>query len=140
MPYFDSPIDAEQAFYNAFRNLDIAAMQRVWADLPTVYCIHPSGQLYVGFAAVLQSWSMIFKGVEKPQLDYHLISESRHPTQVVHLVEEGIGAKSMPQESLSVVLATNVYVLSNEGWRICCHHAAARISAVESSATPGQLH
>ena len=138
--FFMSPSEAETAFYNAFRQLDIEAMQIAWANQSAVYCIHPSGLLCVGREAVIQSWSELFQGVEKPRIDFSLINGSRYAEQAVHLVEERIGARSLPQESFSTVLATNVYILTDKGWHLFSHHATPSPTGLKPSNSPIQMH
>lgn len=138
--FLSSPAEAEQAFYDAFRNLDIAGMQLVWADLPEVYCVHPSGQLLLGYEPVIRSWTKLFQGVEKPQIRITLSSASQGYGWAVRLIEERIGTDAMPQKSLSQVLATNVFVLTDQGWRLFSHHASASATGVKPSVPQTQLH
>jgi hypothetical protein len=122
---FETPAAAERAFYQAFGNLDLGSMQQVWADLPTVYCLHPGSRLLLGYAAVMQGWARIFRGAQLPQIEYSLSAQLQNSMQEVHLVEERIGDPASPAgEAAAIVLATNVYVLTNRGWRIACHHAS----------------
>ena len=45
----------EEAFYDALRRGDFAAMMAVWADDEDVICVHPSGPRHVGIEAVRAS-------------------------------------------------------------------------------------
>jgi hypothetical protein len=113
-----SPAEAEAAFYRAFRELDLSGMQGVWADMPSIYCLHPSGQLSVGREAVISSWAAIFEGSKPPKIEYSLISELQQSDMAVHLLEERIGGDQI------LVLVTHVYVQVGDSWRMFSHHAS----------------
>jgi uncharacterized protein (TIGR02246 family) len=120
---FPTPDDAESAFYEAFERGDLAAMMVVWAEGEDVVCVHPSGPRLVGFEAVRDSWMQIFSGTVKLSVR---VTESRRvdgPSVCVRSVVESItspGNEGAPQ----FVNATNVYVLTDAGWRIAVHHAS----------------
>ena len=121
---YDSAVAAEQAFYQAFRELDGVRMQEVWVESPEAYCIHPSGQLFRGWESIRSSWASIFKAAVKPNIQYTLISRSQHAELAIHLVVERIGSATAEAQSSAVVFATNVYHLTPTGWRMLGHHAA----------------
>ena len=51
---------ANEAFYQAFENLDVGAMDRIWAHQEYVTCIHPGWSIRVGWPGVRDSWVVIF--------------------------------------------------------------------------------
>ena len=137
---YHSAAEVEVAFYSAFRNLDTTRMQHVWANSPTAFCIHPSGQLFRGHESILASWTSIFQVAEKPQIQYTLINETKHEDLVVRLVAERIGSPASQAESSAVVLATNVYVLIDRGWRMLGHHASQTRSEPAGPRLKKKLH
>src|SRR6476661_6248239 len=56
-------INAE--FYNAFENLSIETMNRIWKHNDDVVCIYPGWNLFIGWLAVKESWITIFNNTEK---------------------------------------------------------------------------
>ncbi len=142
---FPTPDDAESAFYEAFERGDLAAMMVVWAEGEDVVCVHPSGPRLVGFDAVRDSWMQIFGGGAKLSVR---VTESRRvdgPSVAVRSVVEAIttpGSEGNPQ----FVNATNVYVLTDAGWRIAVHHASppevssSSPEAEEEEEVPHTLH
>jgi len=140
---FPTPDDAESAFYDAFERADFAAMMVVWAEGEDVVCVHPSGPRLTGFDAVRESWMQIFAGGVKLSVR---VTESRRvdgPSVSVRSVVESItapGTESSPQ----LVNVTNVYVLTDAGWRIAMHHASPpeQVAAPEEDdeAQPHTLH
>ncbi len=130
-------------FYDAFERADFAAMMVVWAEGEDVVCVHPSGPRLTGFDAVRESWMQIFAGGVKLSVR---VTESRRvdgPSVSVRSAVESItapGTESSPQ----LVNVTNVYVLTDAGWRIAMHHASPPDQAAapeeDDEAQPHTLH
>jgi uncharacterized protein (TIGR02246 family) len=120
---FPTPEDAENAFYEAFERADLAAMMAVWAEDDDVVCVHPQGPRLIGFEAVRESWTQIF--ASGMQLRVRATEERRFLGQslAVHAVVEILAAAG-ESESSPPVAATNVYVLTEAGWRMLVHHAS----------------
>ena len=120
---FSSPEAAEEAFYRALQKGDLGLMMAVWDEDENISCVHPGGQRLEGRAAVRQSWERIF--AHSPGMALHLSDESRYNDQglTVHVVHEHIrlGKESQHQPP---VIATNVYRLTGNGWRMVMHHAS----------------
>ncbi|HRE14993.1 MAG TPA: nuclear transport factor 2 family protein [Usitatibacteraceae bacterium] len=140
---FPTPDDAETAFYDAFERGDLAAMMVVWAEGEEVVCVHPSGPRLVGFEAVRESWMQIFAGGTKLSVR---IAEGRRldgPSVSVRSVVElvSVPGREGPAQRVS---ATNVYVLTDAGWRIAMHHASPpeepEGAEVEEIEEPHTLH
>jgi uncharacterized protein (TIGR02246 family) len=140
---FPTPDDAETAFYEAFERGDVAAMMAVWAEADDVVCIHPQGPRLVGFDAVRESWVQIFSG--GAQLRVRTTEQRTFDGQAlaVHSVVELVAP---PGENAQVtpIYATNVYVLTEAGWRMAVHHANASTEAPaqrrEEAPPPHTLH
>jgi len=141
---FPTPDDAETAFYEAFERADIAAMMAVWAEADDVVCIHPQGPRLLGFEAVRESWAQIFAGGSQLRVR---TTEERHyhgQTLAVHNVIELV-APPGTESAVTSVFATNVYELTEGGWRMVVHHAspapeAAQRQEEEPPAAPHTLH
>ncbi len=118
---FATPLEAEAAFYTAFSKRDVNAMMAVWANDSDVVCIHPLGTLLVGVEAVRAGWDAIFRH----DSDMKFMVEERHRSQsdtlALHIVFEHIRAGGKPQPPLAT---TNVYRLTDSGWRMILHHAS----------------
>ena len=122
---FPTPDDAETAFYEALERGDLAAMMAVWAESDDVVCVHPRGPRLVGFDAVRESWTRIFSG-GAPQLRVRPNDVRRFDGNsiAVHTLVEvlSVPGQTAPAQSQSVS-ATNVYELTDAGWRMVVHHA-----------------
>jgi ketosteroid isomerase-like protein len=120
---FATPQDAEAAFYEAFMKHDLEAMMEVWADDDEVYCVHPRGARLTGVAAVRDSWREIFAAAQTVRFrlrEQHLLQAMMVS---VHSVYEQLTA---PEESRArgCVIATNIYMRTERGWRMMVHHAS----------------
>jgi ketosteroid isomerase-like protein len=119
---YDTPQEAETAFYAAFIKRDVDAMMAVWAEDDNVACIHPLREIISGRAAVRASWEAMFHNA--PGMQFMINERVRtHGAQLaVHIVEEHIRVKDAPPGM--PVIATNVYRLTAVGWRMVLHHAS----------------
>lgn len=140
---FPTPDDAENAFYDAFERADLAAMMVVWAEGEDVVCVHPSGPRLVGFEAVRDSWMQIFSGGSRLSVRTDEVRRLDGPSVAVRSVVELIsaaGGGGAPQR----VHATNVYVLTDAGWRLAMHHASppesAAVEEPDEDEAPHTLH
>jgi ketosteroid isomerase-like protein len=129
---FASPQDAEAAFYEAFMKQDLEAMMAVWSDDDEIYCVHPRGQRVTGVVQVRESWRQIFASAQNVR--FHV--REQHLLQAmmvsIHSVYEHI-VISGESRSNGCVLATNIYMRTDRGWRMMVHHAspAPAIEGVE---------
>ena len=120
---FASPQDAEAAFYEAFMKRDLDAMMSVWADDDEVYCVHPRGPRITGVAQVRDSWRQIFASGQNIRFEVR----EQHLLQAmmvsIHSVYEQISVEGQERTRASVI-ATNIYMRTERGWRMMVHHAS----------------
>ena len=120
---FATPEEAEAAFYLAFQQADLGAMMRVWMDDDSVVCIHPNGPRLTGRPAVEKSWAEIFERGSPMRFE---ITEARYLHSehlAIHSVHENISFGQRYRQQ-SLVLATNIYRKTADGWRMIIHHAS----------------
>jgi ketosteroid isomerase-like protein len=136
---FNSPEEAEAAFYKAIEQADVIAMMAVWAEDEEVICVHPGGERLVGMEAVRESWRRIFGG--GPRMRFSLLQVRAHANRLVSIrsLYERISVGTDPRQHL--VLATNVYVLGTSGWHMLMHHASPLPADATVPETPvGTIH
>lgn len=121
-PRFSSVEEAEAAFYRAFERRDLDAMMAVWADEATVVCVHPGGPMLIGREAVRASWEQILGGGGSVGFTVQEVRRETRDGLAVHVVQEHIRAGD--ERPGPPVLATNVYRLTDRGWRMILHHAS----------------
>lgn len=118
---FDSPEEAEAAFYDAVERCDINALADVWSRDENIVCIHPGSSRIEGRRAVLDSFIEMFS--ESPSLGFSISDALQTGTDelVIHLVREAI---ELDGQVVSIMVATNVYHREDGGWRMLLHHAS----------------
>jgi ketosteroid isomerase-like protein len=117
--------DVEQQFYEALQHGDLDRLMAVWSDDDEISCVHPGGPRMVGAAAIRLAFDTMFAG----GVEVHV-----HPEQVrrlqthgcaVHSVLEHVSDNAPGHVAQSAwIVATNVYVLTPQGWRMVSHHAS----------------
>ena len=120
---FPTPDDAENAFYEAFERRDLAAMMAVWAEKDDIVCVHPQGPHLAGFDAVRDSWLQIFGASSQMRVKATEVKRFDGQTIAVHALVEMLTPPGHQQPTQSVS-ATNVYELTDNGWRLVVHHAS----------------
>jgi ketosteroid isomerase-like protein len=120
---FPTPDDAENAFYDAFERANIASMMAVWAENDDIVCIHPQGPRLTGFEAVRDSWVQIFAGGAQLRVRTTEARKFDGQSVAVHQVVELV-APPGDKAPVTTLFATNVYELTEGGWRMVVHHAA----------------
>jgi ketosteroid isomerase-like protein len=119
---YETPQEAEAAFYAAFIKRDVNAMMEVWAADDNISCIHPLGQILVGRAAIRESWESIFRNSPEMQIMINGRSRGQDGAFAIHVVEEHVRAAN--EAPGTPMHATNVYRLTDTGWRMVLHHAS----------------
>ena len=135
MGYFENSSDeAESSFYSAFENLDLDLMKATWHQAENVYCIHPGGPAQTGYDDVLSHWAYILGDNQATKIEYRVISVQKHENIAIHLVEETIGSEKI------VVIASNSYINTDNGWRLYSHHASLPPPLKEQAAEVHPVH
>lgn len=120
---FGSSDDIETAFYDALQRGDIEQLMSCWADEDDIVCVHPGGPRLMGAQAIRTAFEAMFS---------HGTVRAR-PVQVrrvvalasaVHSVVEQVEVMLPDGLHQAVVLTTNVYHKTPEGWRMVAHHAS----------------
>lgn len=122
-PFFATPQDAEAAFYDALERADLEAMMAVWSEDEDIVCIHPGGPRLCGYAAVRESWRMIFHGGSRLRVSVSGLHAMQGMLLTIHNLYEHLALVG-EEEATQVVVASNVYQRGADGWRMVMHHAA----------------
>ena len=137
---YGTPQDAEQAFYHAFELADLVEMMAVWAEEEDIVCVHPGGGRHSGVVEVRESWRQIFS--QGPRLRFRLAGNRVFAGRMmsVHSVYEHVTVAGDTRPT-NPVLSTNIYVLTDRGWRMLVHHASPLApEAAPQEAPPSVLH
>lgn len=120
---FSTAQDTEAAFYEALEKSDLEAMMAVWADDEDIVCVHPGGMRLAGIEQVRESWRQIFAGGRTLRFRLRQLRTINGMTLAVHSVYEQISIAGESQTRHPVV-ATNIYMRTENGWRMFAHHAS----------------
>jgi ketosteroid isomerase-like protein len=105
---------ANEAFYDAFRRDDPAAMNELWARRAPVACIHPGWHALFGRDRVMASWQAIMENGSPPVRCVSPRVLQLGDTALV-ICEEHVGAGRL--------VATNAFIREDGQWRMVHHHA-----------------
>ena len=136
---FSTPDEAEIAFYDAFERASLAAMMAVWAEADDVVCVHPQGPRLVGFEAVRESWMQIFASGATLRLRTTEVHRFDGQSVAVRSVVENVSGLG-ENAPVSTVCATNVYELTEGGWRMVVHHASPLASPPPAEEPANSTH
>lgn len=124
-PPQESLIRANGAFYDALENHRLDVMDRLWLHEGWVRCVHPGRDALVGWPAVRRSFEEMFKGkrwlhVTPTAIDVMVFGE----IGVIACVEN-ITTEQDDEMGMTVAQATNIFRLTDGGWRMMHHHASS---------------
>jgi len=117
-------VAVNEEFYRALESLEIERMDKVWHHADWITCVHPGGPMLTGWDNVRDSWVQIFKGTQDIRFELSDTSvriENRTAwvtctENILHLSTSGV--------SNVAATATNIFLQTNDGWRIVLHHAS----------------
>lgn len=106
---------ANGAFYTAFASADFATMTEVWAHDDGIACIHPRWDVFTGYHDVMESWRTILEGGAAPRISCRAARAFLFGDVAFVTCNEMVNG--------GLLVATNVFVLKDGGWRMVHHHA-----------------
>ena len=136
---FATPDEAETAFYTAFASTDLEAMMAVWLDSDAITCVHPVGPRLTGREAVRRSWADIFHNSAGLKFRLGEVHRTQDGLLSVHVLHEHITVPGEAEERAPAV-ATNVYQLTDQGWRMILHHASPVATQLKTVPAGTKLH
>mgnify|MGYP006249260081 FL=1 len=130
-------MQAEEAFYQAFRTHDIELMKQVWDRTDNVFCIHPGSSRIYSFDLIIASWAHIFAGKEEINIKVCEVGYQHDAHTSIHTVKEVL---RVDNHDLGVVYATNIYhQTEQQGWKMVGHHGTPALTELETRIT-NSLH
>ena len=121
----DDVIAINEEFYRSLEALNLDRMEKVWHDAEWVTCVHPGGPMLTGWEVIRDSWEQIFKGTQNIRFelaDTGVRIENRTAwvtctESILHLSTSGVSSVA--------AAATNIFLKTEDGWRLVLHHASA---------------
>jgi ketosteroid isomerase-like protein len=108
---------ANEAFYVAFAVCDFPAMDALWSRRPSVTCIHPGWSVLAGRDSVMESWRSILANPNAPRVGCR--------NAVAHVLGDTAYVVCYEAIDGSFLIATNVFVREDGGWKMVHHQAGA---------------
>src|SRR6187200_1862065 len=119
---------ANAEFYNAFENLSIEIMDKMWKHDENIVCIHPGWDLFNGWLAIGESWVTIFSNTEMIRF---IITNTKvrifdNNNIAVLVCLENIETSASGQVIKIGVIATNVFERNElNQWLLIHHHGSS---------------
>jgi hypothetical protein len=114
----DEVMSANSLFYQAFNQGDYPVMDDLWASIHDVCVIHPGWAPLHGRAPVMKSWRRILK--EPPGYTTTITDAKAYLMEGAAFV---LCYETLPEV---VLIATNIFVLENERWKMV-HHQSGQV-------------
>ena len=120
---------ANLAFYEAFEALDLAAMERLWAQDASATCLHPGWPLCAGWDEVRASWATIFANTASMRFEIadERIDVGERMAWVV-CVERIRSTGPAGDAMVGAVIATNVFRRDGDDWKLVHHHGSQHVA------------
>ena len=108
---------ANEAFYLAFSQKDLAAMDALWSETAPLVCVHPGWLRLTDRAEIMGSWRAILENPAQPGMDFlEPVAHGHGALQLVTCYEALPGG---------ICLATNGFIREDESWKMVLHHSGA---------------
>jgi hypothetical protein len=123
----DAVLFANEAFYRAFADRDVDAMEELWSRRKPVACIHPGWSPISGRDKVMASWRGILSNPQSPAIT------CRRPQ--AYMQGENAFVICFEEVEGSFLIATNYFTREAGLWKMT-HHQAGPVPAPEGDDEP----
>jgi ketosteroid isomerase-like protein len=126
---------ANAEFYAAFESADLDAMRALWLEDDQTLCVHPGALPVRGTPSINRSWALIMANT--PYIQFFLTDVEVNVLDTVASVtctENVLTGDEMTGPDAfggAKAVATNVFVRTQEGWRLWIHHASPVLSVAD---------
>ena len=120
-----TPEDANDSFYQAFEELSIQNMDKIWSHSESSSCVHPGWELVVGWIAIRGSWIQIFENTESIKIRVNTLRSRKHCRVANIICLENMQALVNDKCLRFGVVATNIFEDAEEKWFLTHHHGSA---------------
>lgn len=115
---------ANQNFYDAFSNRDLAKMcLQCWQGSSSL-CIHPGGGVLEGWEKIRASWEAIFRNTEQLEIDIEVLKVEIDSSLAYVVVRETVLQSSRGRKLKAQSIATNIFQKMAQKWYLVHHHGS----------------
>ncbi|MGW4031068.1 nuclear transport factor 2 family protein [Streptomyces sp. NPDC004838] len=134
--------EANTTFYETMERGDFAALSRLWLD-DEVSCVHPGWPVLSGRGEVLRSYALIMSNTEYIQFFLTDVKVSVTGDTALVTCTENILSGGPAEEAGELgplvgqlVVATNVFLRTPEGWKLWSHHGSPVLTETDEEDGP----
>lgn len=121
---YNTPQDAEDAFYDALDEGDLERLLSVWADSDDISCLLPMCPLIQGREGVREVFSQMFSRGNGVELTVTHLGWIQTDDMAVHLVEQVVQGEPPGAPPPTPFYGTNIYRKDDRGWSLIVHQNA----------------
>ena len=121
---YNTPQEAEDAFYDALDEGDLNQLLSVWAESDDIFCLLPMHPIIRTREGVRDLFTHVFSQGRGVSLAITHLSWIETDEMAIHQVEEAILAPPSDRPSPPPVYGTNIYRKDESGWRLIIHQNA----------------
>jgi ketosteroid isomerase-like protein len=121
---FETPQDAEDAYYDALEEGNLDILLGVWAETDEISCLLPMHPLATGRSAVRDAFARLFARGRGIALTVKHLDWIKAGEVAIHLVEESPQQHAPGGPPAMAVYGTNIYRRVADGWRLIVHQNA----------------
>jgi len=133
---FETPQDAEDAFYDALEGADPAAMDGIWEPSDAIGCLLPMAPMVQG-RAVLDLLRSLLEQNGPVDVEVRHLSWIEAGDMAIHLIEERLPAVPGQPGPAPLLYAANAFRKGADGWRMVLHQNSPAPPPPGSQPPPG---
>ncbi|AGI89777.1 nuclear transport factor 2 family protein [Streptomyces albidoflavus] len=135
---------ANAEYYDIVERGDYAELAALWLDEESLSCVHPGWPVLSGRGEVLRSYAVIMANTDYIQFILTDVQTSLLGATAIVTCTENILSGGPPPEDGELgplvgqlVVATNVFRRTTEGWKLWSHHASPVLAELEAEEGDG---
>ena len=121
---YETPQEAEDAFYDALDEGDLDRLLAVWADSEDICCLLPMYPMIRGRRGVTELFTRLFSRGRSVSLTVTHLHWIEAGDLAIHQVEESIGNAPADAPPQPPFYGINIYRRDATGWRLLIHQNA----------------
>ncbi|XP_050377252.1 F-box protein SKIP8 [Argentina anserina] len=113
-------VNVNDQFFNFIRDRSLPEMRHLWLNADYVKCVHPSGEFFSGYTAVVRSWQLAFNWEQGVNFQVRDLC-ARVLTDIAWVTMKTYVGDHLDTGPFSV---TNIFEFHNGRWYMVHHHSS----------------